>query len=277
MNRKTLIAGLTGTAVALATAIAGPAQVAHADDVRNYTVDFTNGWGVRLRQAPQIDAAGFGADGKLAVPEGYSFPAECEDYGDEVTNEHGETTDLWMRAPGGVWVSTAYLNTGTNSRVGLPLCSEKDAALQSSVKTKTVADYHREGQGRVMVVDRDGIKSRVYFSKSETQRAADAMNSAGRQSDFVNSAFCMAMGGVIGVATGGAGLAAGTAAGVGGDIGCEVLTNAVQPDGFAQARGAATAAATAGKCYEVRSHRDSRSGKWITDIWTVTDHQDYCA
>lgn len=263
--------------MAVTRAVVEPAPIAHADDdLRNYTVDFTDGWGVRLRQAPQVDAAGFGVDGKLAVPEGYSLPAECEGYGDEVTNEYGDTTDLWMRAPGGVWVSTAYLDTGTNVRIGLPLCSEKDAALQASVATKTVADYHREGEGRVMVVNSDDTKSRVYLSKSETRRAADATNSAGQRSDFVNSAFCIAGGGLIGWATGGAGLVVGTAIGVGGDIDCKALTNSLQPESFEQADGAAAAASSVGKCYEV-SHRDPESGEWIADVWTVTDHQDYCA
>ena len=281
MNRK-ILASLAGATVAVTTAVFGPAAPAHADDdIRNYRVDFTGGWGVRLRQAPSVNAPGFGADGKQALPEGALFPAECEDYGDEVTNVYGETTNLWMRAPGGVWVTTAYLDTGTNSRVGLPLCSEKDAGLRDSVATKTVADYHREGGDKVMVVNSDETKSRVYLSKAETRRAADALNSANQKSDFANSAFCIAETTLIGLLAGGADsgakLVANTALGVGVDIGCEVLTGSLRPEGFEQAKGAATAAASAGKCYEVRMHRDSASDEWVADTWTVTDHQDYCA
>lgn len=272
MNRKKVAAGAAIGVTALAVTLFGPVPAAHAEsEIRNYAVAFTNGWGVRLRQAPFIDAPGFGPEGKLAIPEGSLFPAECEDYGDTVTNVNGESTDLWMRAAGGPWVSTAYLNTGTNSRVGLPLCSLKDAALQESVKATTVADYHREGDGRVMVVNSDSTKARVYFSKSETRLAADAMNSAASQSDFFNSGFCVTMGGVIGVATDG------VLAGVAGDIVCGWLTDAVQPDSFETARGAATAAGSADKCYEVRMHRNSSSDEWIADVWTVTDDHDYCA
>lgn len=280
MSKKRAIGVVLSATIGMGAAAFGAVPAAQADDVRNYTVDFTNGWGVRLRQAPHIDAAGFGADGKLAMPEGAPFPGECEDYGDEVMNEHGATTDLWMRSPGGVWVSEIYLDTGSNDRVGLPLCSEKDAALRASVEPKTVADYHREGVTKVMVVNDARTSSRVYFSRAETKRAASALNAADSRSEFANSAFCVVEGGLVGLMTGGTSLVAvvgGAAAGAGTDIGCEMLTNSLVPDGFEEARGAANAAASAGKCYEVRSHKEGSTGEWVADVWTVTEDKNYCA
>lgn len=257
-----------------ATGMTSAAPVAHADDIRQYQVDFTNGIGVRLRTAPYVGAPGLGADGKMAIPEKAWFPAECEDYGDWVTNVNGESTNVYMRAPGGVWVSTAWLNTGTNGRVGLPLCSEKDAALSASVQAKSVSAHHREGQDVVMVTNAEGTSGRVYFSKSATKEAAEALNSAGGWLDVGEALFCATAGLLVGVSTGGTGLVAGSVGFVG-DLGCSALAGVASPAGFELARGAANAASSAAKCYEVRMHTDL-AGDWVPDVWTVTDHQDYC-
>lgn len=277
MTSKRTAAIVCGATLGLVMSAIGPATTARADDIRSYQVDFTNGWGVRLRQAPEINAPGFGADGKMAIPEGATFAAECEDYGDSVTNDQGQTTDVWLRAPGGVWVSTAYLETGTNGRVGLPLCVEKDAALQASVEPTTVADYHRDGVPAVMVVNDDQTSSRVYFSQAETRRVAEEFTTASGRADAVNTVGCVAVGVLAAVAFRNPSLVKEIAAGVSVDAGCDAFTSSLQPDGFDKARGAASAAADAGKCYEVRSHKDESTGEWTADVWTVTDHQDWCA
>lgn len=258
-----------------ATTMVGLAPVAHADDIREYQVNFTNGIGVRLRTAPYVDAPGLGADGRMAIPEGAWFPAECEDFGDWVTNVYGESTNVYMRAPGGVWVSSAWLNTRTNGRVGLPLCSEKDAALGASVQAKTVSAYHHEGRDVVLVANPEGTSGRAYFSRSATKEAANALNSANGWLGVGSTAFCATAGVLVGVATDGAGLIAASAIGLTSDVGCSAVAGVSSPSGFDLARGAANAAASADKCYEVRMHKDS-GGQWVSDVWTVTDHQDYC-
>ena len=113
----------TATSVVLAAAsIPALALPAHAETSHDYPVAFTGGVGVHLRDAPNLDDAPL-----TTLSEGTSFPAECEDYGTTATNIYGETTNVWMRAAGSVWVSTAYLNTGvwTVSRlVDTRLCRE---------------------------------------------------------------------------------------------------------------------------------------------------------
>lgn len=276
MNAKKLLAWIASAVLAVASLIT-MAPAAQADDILQYQVSFTNGMGVRLRTAPSVNATGFATPyGDLAIPEGSWFPAECEDYGDWVTNIYGETTNIYMRTPGGAWVSTAWLNTGTNTLVGLPLCSAKDAALRASVEPKKVSAYHQQGQGAVMVTNPEQTSGRVYFSKAKTQEAAAALNSANNAFFWGNTVFCATVGVAVGVATGGATLVAGSATGFGADIGCSVVTGVTGPQGFDQARGAANAAASAGKCYEVRMHKDLAKNEWVPDVYTVTDHQDYC-
>lgn len=276
---KRLVAGVVGLMlILLGSWEAAPAQ---ADEIRSYQVAFTNGMGVRLRTAPYVGAPGIGEGGSYAIPEGSWFGAECEDYGDWVTNVHGESTNVYMRAPGNVWVSTAWLYTGVTFRVGLPLCSELDAARTASYTPKTVADHHREGEAVIMTTNFEQTTSRVYFSKSKTQEAALALNRASSQRDVASTIFCASIGVVTGITTGGASVpavTAGAAVGFGVDIGCSTVTGLISEGKVLdEARGAANAAATAGKCYEVRMHKDPDTDQWVADVWTVTDHHDYCA
>lgn len=281
MKIKRRVAALLCGALTLSTLAVLP--VANADDagatrdIRQYQVAFTGGIGVRLRTAPSVDAPGYPTPtGDLALPEGAWFPAECEEYGDWVTNIYGETTNIYMRAPGGPMVSTAWLYTGTNERVGLPLCSEKDAALHASLKPPTVGDAHRSGTDVVTVTNPEQTSGRSYFSIAKTREAAEALNHASNAYFWGNTLFCATLGGLTGVATGGLGLAVSSGIGVSGDVLCSVLAGVSEPAGFQHARGAANAAASAGKCYEVRMHKDPATQEWVSDMWTVTDHVDYC-
>lgn len=269
--------------ISLILAVAGlvaAAPAAHADDIRHFQVAFTNGLGVRLRTAAHVDAPGVGVDGKYGIPEGGWFPAECEEYGDSVTNVYGETSNIYLRAPGGLYVSSVWLNTGTNSRVGLPLCSELDAALLASVTPKKVSDYQREGRGVVILANPEHTSARAYFSKAKTKEAAGAFNSANNRLFWSGTLLCAVGGAIIGVATAGGSVVVetvgGAALGLGADIGCSAATNALTPEEFTRGMGAANAAASADKCLEVRMHKDS-TDKWVSDTWTVTDHGDYCS
>lgn len=265
-------------AVVLAiTASISSISPSRANEIRNYKVAFTGGVGVRLREKPKIDALGFGESGTYSIPEGAYFPAECEEYGDWVTNVNGETTNIYMRAPGGVYVSTAYLYTGVNSRVGLQLCSELDAKRKESFSPKTISAYHREGKPEVMAVDEKQRSARVYFSKKKTKEVADAMNKAAVRKFWAEAIFCATEGAILAVVTNGGKLAISTATGAGASVLCSVLAANISPQEFEPAKGAANAAASADKCYEVRMERAADGKTWKANTWTVTDSPDYCA
>ena len=67
-----------------------------------------------------------------------------------------------------------------------------------------------------------------------------------------------------------------SAIGFGTSVGCGSLTGLITPASLNDAAGAARAAASAGKCYEMRMHKTA-SGDWTTDTFTVTEDSDYCA
>lgn len=268
---------LTVAAVLAITASILSISPSRANETRNYKVAFTGGVGVRLREKPKIDAAGFGESGTYSIPEGAYFPAECEEYGDWVTNVNGETTNIYMRAPGGLYVSTAYLYTGVNSRVGLQLCSELDTKRKENFSPKKISAYHREGKSEVMAVDEKHRSARVYFSKKKTKEVADAMNKAAVRKFWAEVIFCATEGAIITVVTNGGKLAISTATGAGASVLCSVLAANISPQEFEPAKGAANAAASADKCYEVRMERAADGKNWKANTWTVTDSPDYCA
>lgn len=246
-----------------------PATPAHADEGHHYPIAFTGGVGLRMRTAPTMASA---LD--VAYPEGYQVSASCQDVGEWVTNRHGESSNIWVRSNGGTWWPTAYLYTGVTFWIdGLISCTDKDAALEASLNPpkKTVADYHREGRSPIMTLDPGELSGRVYFSKSGTKEAASALNKANEGLFWRDTLTCATAGVLVGQA------ATAVSVGFGADIGCSLLMGVFTPSEFDSARGAANAAASAGKCYEVRMRRAHRDAEWRPETWTVTDHQDYCA
>ena len=179
---KNVLTGLVMLAVAL-TAMVASAPSAAADETVEFQVSFTWGKGVRLRTAPYEDAPGVGPYGTDAIPEGAWFSAVCEDYGDWITNQYGESTNIYMRSADGQWVSTAYLNTGTNSRVGLPLCSELDgsAPQASSGDPRPTADITTSRPHLNLHRQRAGTLAEfIYFKEYATvEGKCGAQESAG--------------------------------------------------------------------------------------------------
>lgn len=124
-------------AAALVVVLAGTTITpsAFANDEREFPVMFTNGLGIRLRAEPSYGAPTFSGTGAKSLPEGAVFVAQCEEYGDWVTNTVGDSSNVYMRSAEGAWTSSVWLYTGTNGRTGLPLCSE----LTKPGATKIVA------------------------------------------------------------------------------------------------------------------------------------------
>ncbi len=264
MNKTRVLAVLISL-VLVSSGLLGEAPQARADQGHHYQVAFTGGIGLRMRDAPQMSAV-FGA----TYPEGAWVPADCQDTGEWVTNVNGESSNIWIRSNGGVWWPTAFLYTGVTFWIdGLPICSEKDAAQAEELKrtTKTIGDYHREGQSPMMKIDSNGLSARVYFSKKESKEAAKAFNEAKDYFFWRDTIVCAGFG---------LWKAPSNPAAFGASIGCSVLMGAAVPADFDYARGAANAAASVDKCYEVRLRRKKIDAEWKAEKWTVTDHKDYC-
>lgn len=185
-----------------------------------------------------------------------------------------------MRTPGGYYVSEAYLNTGTNSSVGLPLCVELDfeaaqAATGTTVPALTVADYHREGWGNVGILNSDQTSGRFYFSKAASRKGADALNKANGDLTLAGNLICATAGVALGLVAP-EGTVVASIEGFSADMMCGAFAGSLTPENFEQALGAAHAAASAGKCFEIRAHRKSADQDWIYDVYTVTGSADYC-
>lgn len=285
MNVKKRIAAAATAAVMLTSlAVATPAHAEDKKDIRRYQVAFTLGQGLRLRTGPSTSAPGYG-DGNYILPEGAWFSGECEAIGERITNPYGESTDVWMRTPGGYYVSEAFLQTGTNSSVGLPLCAELDAEAKQSVTRRTAADLSvgerlQAGASSVTVTNSAKTSGRTYFSKTETRKLADRLDKAGSAAntgEFIGNVVCAVAGVGLGIVLPQGRVLLAAAAGFGFDIGCGLAASAgsKESDETVKARGAARAAADGDRCYEARGHR-SDSGKWVYDVFPTTDNPGYC-
>lgn len=286
MNITKRIAAAAVAALAVTSlAVATPAHADDKKDIRQYKVAFTNGQGLKLRTAPSTSAPEYG-DGTYVLPEGATFSGECEAMGDKVTNPYGESTEVWMRTPGGYYVSEAFLNTGTNSSVGLPLCVELDFEAKQAVTKKTaadltVADHLRAGAPSFSVLNAGKTSGRTYFSKAETRKIATELDKKDTSADAggtIGNVICAAAGVGLGLILPEGRLVFSAAAALGFDIGCGMATDAATklPDEVVRARGAARAASDGDKCFEARGHR-SDDGKWVYDVYTVTESSQYCA
>ena len=262
---------LLAASVALAVvfgAFVGTAAPASADSgTGSYPVAFTGGEGVYLRSAPNDDPA----TRLYAVPDGTMIPVECETTGTPRTNDAGQTSDVYVRAAGGVYVPSIYIKNGVLGRSAAPDCADLDAARAAELQPKTVADYLREGKNVVYTTDGPD-RLRGYYSHSYTDKAANAIGAGADRAAVANNLACTAVGVLAAFASKGESFSTSTTVGAGSGFVCGFADNQLAP-----IAATARAASSTGKCFEMRLHRDG-SG-WTPDDngWTMTDNADYCA
>lgn len=252
-------------AVVFALVAAPPASAEQS--IPSYAVAYTGGIGVYLRNAPNDDPS----SRVVGVPDGTLIPVECETVGTQRTNSYGQTSDIYARSPGGVYVATIYLNNGVLGRSNAPDCGALDAARAAATQPTTVAALLKAGQ-RVVYTQDGPDRIRGYYSHSETARMADKLTTWSNNMGVIANAECTAVGVIIGVGTIGTSAVVGLAAGAFGGFTCgSVLGNDVAP-----VAAIAQAANQYGKCLELRMHRDG--DRWVADDngWTMTDSPDYC-
>lgn len=268
-RRRRLAAVAVLGSVFLAAAYPGVASASPTDpdNISSYPVAFTGGIGVYLRDAPSDSE-----ESKIyAMPDGTTIPDECETTGVPRTNSYGQTSDVYVRAPGGVYVNSVFLASGVNGRTGAPDCADLDAARAEANTPRTVADYLRDGQ-RVVYTTDGPDRLRGYYSHEETATAARYLEQASGKVYVVNNVGC-AVAGVLGtIATGGATLVVGGAVGAGLGLGC----GAIAHNQVAPLASTATAADTTGKCLELRFHRNGEEWELDDSGWTMTDNSGYC-
>lgn len=237
--------------------------------IPSYPVAFTGGIGVYLRNAPNDDPS----SRVLGVPDGTLIPVECETVGTPRTNSYGQTSDIYARAPGGVYVATIYLNNGVLGRTSAPDCGALDAARAASIRPTTVAAFLKAGQP--IVYTQDGPdRIRAYYSHSETAKMADRLTQLSNTAGLAANLACTSAGVLLAIASDGLSLSftATTTVGAVGGFGCSAyLGNDAAP-----VAAIAQTASRSGKCLELRMHRDG--DQWVADDngWTMTDYPGYC-
>lgn len=249
--------------------IAAPAASAASgeESIPSYAVAFTGGIGVYLRNAPNDDPS----SRVLGVPDGTLIPVECETVGTPRTNSYGQTSDIYARAPGGVYVATIYLNNGVLGRTSAPDCGALDAARAASIRPTTVATLLKAGQSTVYTQDGPD-RIRAYYSHSETAKMADRLTQLSNNMGLITNLECTGAGVLLAVASGGTSLVVSTTVGAVGGFSCSALLG----NDAAPVAAIAQAANQSGKCLELRMHRDG--DRWVADDngWTMTDYPDYC-
>lgn len=265
--RPRLDAALTMVAVTLAAVAVAPQTGAAEDTIASYPVAFTGGIGAYLRDAPDNDDT----SRLYAVPDGALVPDECETTGTPRTNSYGQISDVYVRAPGGVYVNSTYLDTGVEGRTAAPDCATLDAARAAELAPRTVGDRLRDGADIIYTTDGPN-RIRGYYSHNKTSEAADIIDGAADRADLINNLLCTTAGVLVAVATDGTTLVASTAAGASSGFGCGAVTsNQVRP-----VASVATSADHTGKCLELRFHADGDHWTLDDNGWTMTDSYDYC-
>jgi hypothetical protein len=263
-SAATAVVALLAVVFALVAAPSASAE----QSIPSYAVAYTGGIGVYLRSAPNDDPS----SRVVGVPDGTLIPVECETVGTPRTNSYGQTSDIYARSPGGVYVATIYLNNGVLGRSNAPDCGAFDAARAAATQPTTVAALLKAGQ-RVVYTQDGPDRIRAYYSHSETAFMANRLAALSNISDSLSTYGCAAAGVMLTGLTAGAGAAVGLAVGTFGGIGCDLLTN----NQVTSVAGIAQSANHFGKCLELRMHRDG--DRWVADDngWTMTDYPDYCS
>jgi hypothetical protein len=250
--------------VAFAIATPPAASAEPPRRIHSYPVAFTGGIGVYLRSAPNDKDS----SRVYAVPDGTLIPVECETTGTSRTNSYGQTSDVYVRSPGGVYVASVYLDNGVVGRSSAPDCDALDTSRTAHLNPKTVGDRLRGGDA--VVYTQDGPKRiRAYFSHTKTAEVASVYGAASNITDSVNNSLCAVAGLMITIATDGA---ASLVLGTTGGLACGALSH----NEAAPIAAVAKSADQHGKCLELRMHRDG--ARWVADDngWTMTDHRNYC-